>query len=340
MLVSVLQKACEEVRMTNHSDMGEVVSGGFSDLWCRWIATTAIFFCALLAAGIAMADCTLCRHKQYGIEGYFDGFEAGIRSGNPYYRTCPEGWAAQRKVDQKFCAAAKPETMTYGSANDVFQKCPSNRAGHEVWIGGRLNDLVLIGHTRDKLQYFPVRDGGLTCGQDVRHAPTFTVIRHGRLDDLMYVYTPNPDGTTWKLNPFRIQDGVEHDIAVGIQGIARIYGKNGDVIMLYHVDENFNISQQQLRLGQYEHYQVRTLGGDDFGINLRGADAILMRICRRGGNWWRSSIVDAPSLATEHYPAGCDIRIGAVNTPPNRQSDTPSRPRPFIDYAPPGYRIH
>lgn len=279
-------------------------------------AITYVLFNSI-SAGAAFADCTLCRHEQYGIEGYFNGFEAGIRFGSPFFRTCPEGWAAQQTVNQSLCTTAKPETLVFGSENDVFQKCPSSRSGHQVWIGGRLNDVVLIGHTRDDLQYFPIRDGGLTCQQDVRHAPTFTVIRHGRLDDLMYVYTPDPDGTRFNARLFRIEDGVEHDIAVGVEGIVRIYGRNGDVIMLYHVDENFNISQQQLRLRQRQHYQVRSLGGDDFGINLDGADAILMRICRTPNGWKRSAVIDAPSLAAENYPSMCDIPL-ANELPPQR----------------------
>lgn len=284
------------------------------------VAMVSALFSSILASA-AFADCTLCRHEQYGIEGYFDGFEAGIRFGSPYFRTCPKGWAAQRTVDQSFCTASTPETLVFGSENDVFQKCTSSRSGHEVWIGGRLNDLVLIGHTREKLQYFPIRDGGLNCQQDVRHASTFTVIRHGRLDDLMYVYTPDPDGVRFNAQLFRIEDGVEHDISVGVEGIVRIYGRNGDVIMLYHVDKNFNISQQQLRLRQRQHYQVRNLGGDDFGVNLDGVDAILMRICRTPRGWARSAVIDAPSLATENYPSTCDIPI--VNDAPEDRSVAP-----------------
>lgn len=271
-----------------------------------------------LFATTALAECTRCRHNEYGFDDYFDGIEVGIApSGSPYARVCPSGWTAIGSANPDLCTRPVDETMVYGSEDDVFINCTSERAAHQIWIGGRLNDLVLIGHDRDNLQFFPIRDGGMRCHEDIRQSPLFTVVRYGRLDDLMDIYVPNSDGKSFRRLSYPIQDGVEHDIAVGNQGIVRIYGQLGDVIILYHVDTAFSVSAQPLRLFDgNQHYQIAHVFGDDFVLTLQNLDpTIFMRLCLRDGVWWRSAPTQAPGLTSSGYPLTCDIKV-PVQTPP------------------------
>lgn len=259
---------------------------------------------SLTLVGNAVADCLLCRHKQYGIEGYFDGVETGIDSdGKPYLRICPEGWAKQKKVSPKLCEASRPDSITY--QGERFSACGAQSGSFSIWRGGRLNDLLLIGRTRQNLEFFRLQDGGIDCFS----SGSFSAVRYGKEQDLMDLFLPKDDGIGFIRHVFRLEDGGQHRIVVAKNFVARRFGENADVVRLYGITEDKKIVTRDLRLREGPSVVIRKIG-EDLAVKYGGEDTHGARYCFINDRWWGSSQhINSPALSDKGYPKSCDAPL-------------------------------
>lgn len=174
------------------------------------------------------------------------------------------------------------------SNNDPFDPACSNGAGnHKFHLGGENLDLVVIveeGGTFRSGTFYRVQDGkDYSCGGDVAGGSNFSTLRYGRYRDLLDIFVVTESGV--KRNSYRIQDGRRHQVVSTPTSVGRLYGVNKDVITLYHVGSDGNITAlNSVRIKDGRGYALHPLGNDIGVVYGRNHD-VRGRFCFENGAW-------------------------------------------------------
>lgn len=213
----------------------------------------------------------------------------------PYYRwskndhingACGALQGSNNRAPAQLCDAAEGIVRWRGT-NDPFWKCETRPANHHAWIGGENRDLVVISRTTEinDGEFYRVQDGDeYSCGGDFSSEGNVSALRYGNNRDLLYIFHMD-DQRTLRSWTHRIQDGAGHAVIVGSNFVARLYGRNKDILALYGLTANGDLVHKARFINDGRFHTLRRLSATDAGLTYGRNKDINVRYCFNGSRW-------------------------------------------------------
>jgi len=188
------------------------------------------------------------------------------------------GWKDGGDGNPRLCDASAG-VIRLGGQNDPFSPC-----GSLAWIGGEKNGLIAVGSAKTS-QAFMIRDGeNLNCGRDVKQSSNIVAVRHGRLRDIMRIYTRDKDGKYLE-HIKNNRDGNNNEFQVGHRYVVRRTGRRGDLIWAYGVTDSGDIVEHYDPIRDGANYPLHILSETDFGVTFGRNHDLSARYCFNGSSW-------------------------------------------------------